>query len=171
MDRLIQYWRIYNDYLPWVLLYLLSTLLLFLLVYSLRSKTSRKSAILSTILEGTIFFFVIIISFITLLPIGLGESNLISLQSSITLIFRGDIEYVLNLIIFIPLGLSLSLRMKNTLLTIGIGFLFSLTIEIIQYIFPIGRIASIDDLLLNTLGTLIGSIVGLLISRFLQVVK
>jgi glycopeptide antibiotics resistance protein len=62
-----------------------------------------------------------------------------------------------NIIWFIPLGVMLPIVMKRKkfFLTIAIGFLFSFTIETIQYLFYKG-VAELDDLILNTLGVAIG---------------
>jgi len=75
-------------------------------------------------------------------------------------IVNGAINYgemILNCLFFIPFGLLLNVNFKKT------GFLrklvlilgFSLTAEIIQYIFAIGA-TDITDLILNTLGGFLG---------------
>ena len=58
---------------------------------------------------------------------------------------------------FMPLGFLLPIVWKRShfLITIVIGFLFSLSIEAIQYVSYQG-VADLDDLILNTLGTAIG---------------
>lgn len=66
-----------------------------------------------------------------------------------------------NLIVFIPLGylLPLIFRKKgNMALVSTITFLFSLTLESLQYILAIGS-ADIDDIILNTLGGIIGYLI------------
>ncbi|MBV7392004.1 VanZ family protein [Enterococcus alishanensis] len=78
--------------------------------------------------------------------------NLIPFQKII------DGSTLLNILFFIPLGVALPVmwpqfkRLPNTLLY---GFLFSLTIEISQ-MFTFSRITDVNDLMMNTLGTLIG---------------
>lgn len=65
---------------------------------------------------------------------------------------------ILNILLFIPLGFLLpfySDKLKKGYKIILIGFIFTLIIEIIQYITKIG-IFEIDDILNNTIGTLIG---------------
>lgn len=62
-----------------------------------------------------------------------------------------------NIVIFVPLGIYFSLfhhkaKKRKTVLWI---FLFSLIIEIIQYIFRLG-IGDIDDIILNVFGGVIG---------------
>ena len=69
-----------------------------------------------------------------------------------------------NVIGFVPLGFLLPIiRRKKTFsfLCVIFVFLFSLTIEMIQLLFRIG-VFDVDDLLLNTLGGLIGYLIYLL---------
>lgn len=81
-------------------------------------------------------------------------------------------QYVLNILLFVPLGFALpvflpNLKYKKVIL---IGCLVSLTIEILQAIAGIivgytYRAADIDNLMMNTLGT----IIGLIVFRFLYI--
>lgn len=69
-----------------------------------------------------------------------------------------------NVIGFIPLGFLLPIiRRKKTFsfLCVIFVFLFSLAIEVLQLVFRIG-VFDVDDLLLNTLGGLIGYLIYLL---------
>lgn len=68
---------------------------------------------------------------------------------------------LMNVFLFVPLGLSLSFvfgggTAKRILLTLLIGFLLSVTVEAIQYFGHLGM-AETDDVICNTLGTAIGS--------------
>lgn len=67
---------------------------------------------------------------------------------------------LLNVCIFIPLGISLCgvLKTKSKWKTIVFAFLFSLLIESVQYFFCLGR-AEIDDLIFNVLGAVIGMVI------------
>lgn len=62
-----------------------------------------------------------------------------------------------NIVIFIPLGVYLSLLKKNKRVTTNLLFIFlvSLFVEVIQGLLGIGA-ADIDDIILNCLGGLIG---------------
>jgi glycopeptide antibiotics resistance protein len=73
----------------------------------------------------------------------------------------GIFNYLTNLIgnvlVFMPIAFIMAILFKVTrfspvLLT---GFLLSLSIELLQYIFDVG-VADIDDIMLNTLGTALG---------------
>lgn len=70
-------------------------------------------------------------------------------------------EVVGNLIMFIPCGILYSLAkkkssIKNTILT---GFICTLVIEILQPVF--GRAFDINDVILNTVGAVIGTVIFL----------
>ena len=59
-----------------------------------------------------------------------------------------------NVLLFIPLGLLLKLLGINTWLVLLIGFAFSCSIEVLQYLLKLG-LCELDDVFHNTLGTLI----------------
>lgn len=65
---------------------------------------------------------------------------------------------ILNILLFVPMGFLLpfySDKLKKLYTTVPIGFFVTLMIEVIQYVFKLGIFES-DDILNNTLGTLIG---------------
>ena len=70
-------------------------------------------------------------------------------------------EIVLNYILFIPLGCLLYLCFGEKFgLRVGIaGLLLSVSIEIVQLVFRIG-LFEFDDIIGNTIGCLIGAVVG-----------
>ena len=73
---------------------------------------------------------------------------------------------VLNAIMFAPLGFLLPLffeRYRHWGRTLAAGFLTSLTVELIQ-LFTF-RATDVDDLIMNTLGALVGFLIGKLIFR------
>jgi len=75
-----------------------------------------------------------------------------------------------NLIIFFPLGYIAALlfpKMRKLTRILILAFIFSLAIEVCQYIFACGS-ADIDDIILNTLGGMVGYWVYILISRYLE---
>lgn len=69
-------------------------------------------------------------------------------------------EVILNILVFIPIGLLSSSLFKRGVIvkTLSIGLSVSLIIELGQFIFGKG-IAEIDDVIHNTLGTVIGYII------------
>jgi len=70
-------------------------------------------------------------------------------------------EMLMNVFLFFPLGLTLPFglgrRRRPLLLAIGIGAGLSAGIEILQFVFALG-LAEVDDVIMNTLGTMIGSL-------------
>lgn len=75
-----------------------------------------------------------------------------------------------NLIIFLPLGYMTAVlfpKMRKLTRIFVLASAFSLVIEIFQYVFMCGR-ADIDDVLLNTLGGVIGYWAFVIVSRLLK---
>lgn len=71
----------------------------------------------------------------------------------------GLAHIVLNICMFIPFGLLLPMIIKKSdsfLKVLGLSFAFTLLIEIVQLVLPMGRSFDIDDLICNTLGGVIG---------------
>lgn len=74
----------------------------------------------------------------------------------------------MNMLLFLPLGLSLPFALQGkikhcVLISIAIGFLISVGVEAVQYLFCLGRCET-DDVIMNTLGVLIGTTSFLLCS-------
>lgn len=95
-----------------------------------------------------------------------GNNRALSLTPFITFI-NAKIEpelyrtMFMNMLLFIPLGLSLpfvlSRKIKHCVLAaIILGFLMSAGIELIQFFFHLGRCET-DDVIMNTLGVMIGT--------------
>ncbi len=72
-------------------------------------------------------------------------------------------EVMRNLFIFIPFGLYLGMMGFKFLKAVLIGFVFSLTMEICQYVFAIGG-SDITDIITNTLGAAIGAALYLILT-------
>lgn len=108
---------------------------------------------------------------LTFLPLGLGSSdyekpwwiwvNVVPFQD----IVDDPVGLTLNVALFVPLGVlaPLLLRTSTWLRAALLGLLVSLSIEIVQFIgdvtVDLGRVADIDDLITNVLGTVIGYLV------------
>lgn len=90
---------------------------------------------------------------------GVGRVELVPFWSYIHPELR--MEILLNYVLFIPLGLLLYLCFgkKWGLKVVLIGFLLSVSIEIVQLVFRIG-LFEFDDMIGNTIGCLIGAVVG-----------
>lgn len=84
-------------------------------------------------------------------------------------ITEGVRPYIENILLFIPLGFMLPCFWKKYEVlwkTALSGITFSLIIELSQ-LFSIGRVTDIDDLLMNTLGALIGWVIFRLLQEHL----
>lgn len=64
-------------------------------------------------------------------------------------------EVIANILIFIPLGIYLKMLDVNSKKTILYGFIFSIILEISQFILKIGA-SDITDIITNTSGTMLG---------------
>lgn len=76
------------------------------------------------------------------------------------------INFMGNIFMFMPIGFLLPLlwrRFEHVLLTVGAGFLLSLSIELLQLTQL--RSSDVDDLWLNTLGTFIGFVCFMFIPK------
>lgn len=94
------------------------------------------------------------------------EINIIPFQS------EGLLTYILNIIMFMPLGFLLPLIWKNyrkftTTFITGVGF--SLVIELSQLFNR--RQTDIDDLLMNTIGTIIGFTIWIVYKKIFKINK
>jgi glycopeptide antibiotics resistance protein len=66
------------------------------------------------------------------------------------------LETVANVMLFVPLGAALALSGLSTRRSILCGLVLSTSIELAQLLVVPGRTTSVDDVLLNTLGTAVG---------------
>ncbi|MBF4636102.1 VanZ family protein [Agreia pratensis] len=97
--------------------------------------------------------------FMTMRP-GSGKGSLLNL---VPLSFQGPsavVDAVLNVGVFIPLGLLLVAAGVRFSVALLIGLLLSVGIELSQYLAQVGRTADVNDLLTNTAGTVLGWAVG-----------
>lgn len=92
--------------------------------------------------------------------IRLDEINLIPFSSS------GALTYILNIIMFMPLGFLIPLiweRFRNFISILWTGLGFSLAIEICQLFNH--RATDIDDLMMNTIGAILGYFIWICINN------
>ena len=68
------------------------------------------------------------------------------------------VEMVLNVLLFLPFGAALSLRRISIGVTILVAAALSATVELAQLLVISGRTTSVDDVLLNTIGALLGHV-------------
>ncbi|GGH84251.1 glycopeptide antibiotics resistance protein [Pullulanibacillus pueri] len=119
--------------------------------------TNRKNALL--------VLSILFILFFTFLPhssLGIGvEKGHLNLNPLAMFHFASFSSFIINnignVMLFIPFGFTLSMRLpnQNKWRIVGIGCLLSMMIEITQLFMP-NRCTDIDDVILNTLGTFLG---------------
>lgn len=141
--------------------------------------SSRSQAVRVTILDAALLMSLVFIGIVTLLPsafpLGGGPVvNLVPLRTISSALRNYDIwtstpvrSLYLNILLFIPLGISVALRTKErpvrrACLT---ALAVSLTVEVVQYLFLPGRTVDVDDLILNTAGAALGATTALLLRR------
>lgn len=72
----------------------------------------------------------------------------------------GGVDVFLNLLLFVPFGLGLSLAGFSQRRTTTLAFILSLVVELLQMKVVSGRDASLGDLLMNTAGGGVGALIG-----------
>lgn len=152
--------KFYAQPLFWVVIEVLFSTIIWALIISVFNKKIRKIlCIVGTILS------VCFVIYLTLLvrQRRVVDINLIPFSSFERAKVQSEMyrSMLMNVVLFVPLGLSLPYifggsTKKRILLTILLGFLFSMTVEAIQYFAFLGM-AETDDVICNTLGTAIGS--------------
>ncbi len=76
-------------------------------------------------------------------------------------------EVIENLLIFVPFGIYLKMLNKDNKKIFLYGFIFSLILEISQFIFKLGA-TDITDLITNTLGTIVGVYIYVLLEKIFK---
>ena len=136
---------------------------------------NNKDRGLRTVLPAFLFFlYIVLVCNITLMPFfiripdAFSDSHSFNLRPYIDLILkRGDYkrQIVLNILMFVPFGILYPAVTKSSFVkTVLCGTLFSLTIEILQFLFST-RIADITDLINNTAGAFIGAVLWFVILK------
>lgn len=76
-------------------------------------------------------------------------------------------QYIKNVLLFIPFGLLFPWKSKGCIPVLLSAAVFSSGIELVQYIRCIG-LSEIDDIVANTVGALIGYILTLLLTKYIN---
>ncbi len=99
---------------------------------------------------------VLVMLFVTISPSNMYATYQYSIKLRLSPLFQGDVEYMINVLMYVVLAFFLTFRLNGHIKTVLLCMGFSLIIEVMQYFLPIGRMLSITDFVLNTFGTLIG---------------
>ena len=139
------------------------------LYYILLAKKEREQSLLHIFIVCIFCYYLFGILTVT----GIGYTSTISFRPKISLIpfvgmITGPIETILNIVLFVPMGLFLPLLYKkyNKFKTVVItGILFSVSIELVQ-MFNWGA-SDINDVMTNTMGACLGYLIYSIISKIL----
>lgn len=163
MKTVLRY--IYAKSFPTVIVTILISIILWALISIKTTASPRYNKMFKWI--NTIFFgsIVAIILNITVVSRASEKSEvcLIPFYSFVMVMKQPEMyrSMLMNVLLFEPIGLTLPFALsykfqKKAMITIGFGFLLSAVIEIIQYVFFLGR-TEVDDVICNTLGCAIGT--------------
>ena len=125
-------------------------------------KVGRKQTLLHIIVMFVFCYY--LFGILTVTGIGFTKSMTFSPNLSLTPfigMITGPIDTMLNVILFVPMGLSLPLLYKkyNSIKAVAItGFMFSLSVEMVQ-MFGWGS-SDINDLITNTIGACLGYLIS-----------
>ena len=130
-----------------------------------------KKLFLNIMFYGVMFLYALILFFLLFKKKSVGSFqtiNLIPFRTIIDYLFNEDVivrsfafsNIMGNIVIFIPLGIYIPLLInkKSIFTNSAIVALISLCVEIVQYILAIGT-ADVDDIILNTIGGLLGILI------------
>ena len=143
-----------------------------LIFYFLYLKKSKRKQSSFHIFAVFLFYYYL---FGILTVTGIGYTSKMSFRPKISLVpfldmISGPIDTMLNVVLFVPLGVFLPLLYKkySHIKTVALtGFLFSLSIEIFQ-MFGWGS-TDINDLITNTAGVCVGYLAYYLLSKVLPI--
>lgn len=115
---------------------------------------------------GILVAGLVLIAATTLLPVIAGAPASVNLRPGVTirnyLAFGDDLlsarNLGLNVALFVPFGLGLALWRRWGVLRVALtGLVVSLLAETAQYLLPLGRAVDVDDVVLNTVGAMVGA--------------
>ena len=148
------------------------------LVFLIRK--NRVTHKVQTILGSLLFYYYLILSLTNVFGIPtlrelfrishLGQSLFNPNIELLPLADGFSFSFILNIIAFMPFGFlvpMISPSYSKWYKTVGLGFLFSLSIEVSQ-LFTLYRATDINDLLTNTLGTLLGFLFFRLLNKMVK---
>lgn len=133
------------------------------------AKRDRKQTLLH--ISALCIFCYYLFGILTVTGIGFTKSMIFSPNLSLTPfigMITGPIDTMLNVILFVPMGLFLPLLYKkyNSIKAVALtGFMFSLSVEIVQ-MFGWGS-SDVNDLITNTIGTCLGYFISKVLLKVL----
>ncbi|CAM4525472.1 glycopeptide antibiotics resistance protein [Paenibacillus endophyticus] len=152
------YWGIFGKYLPFVLTTLITIFIVFAIIYYRRQKSGDQlNAIRTTMSKLVISLVMLGILSVSLLPSNSYLSFQFSIKIQLIPLLAGDLEYLINVVMYLVLISFVTFHTNaRNVNPIFFGMMLSLFIEVMQFLLPIGRIASVTDFILNSMGSVIG---------------
>ena len=166
-------WRVFGNLMP---LFALAVLISAIVAGRAVSRARRIGetagpAVATGVARVWVVTGAIAVGIITLTPVGGPDVatgvNLVPLRSLIGLSTTSvDASVAIrniagNVVLFVPIGIALGVafrgRPRPLVAATLTGLLISLAIEISQYVFAVGRVVDIDDVVLNVAGTWLGA--------------
>lgn len=147
---------------------------------SRKKSLGNRRALLSTGIDVMLVFSLLGIVLVTLWPrpwaYRAASIQLVPLVDSMDILFH-SVDWSVpvrnlgcNILLFIPYGFFITWRFghkRRVLFALITGAVVSVLIEAMQYVLPLGRISSVDDVLFNTLGALLGSALFAAVNKML----
>lgn len=153
-------------YVPFVLLVVAAVATGFAVATETRAHESRRRVGLGSTLDLALVASVAAILSLTLVPMDAAEQDvrLVPLRdiveaSTPPVDTKLLAETVLNVVLFLPFGAALGARGLSIGTTVLAAFVLSVAVELAQWLVVSGRTTSVDDLLQNTLGALLGHVI------------
>ncbi len=147
-------------------------IVLILMYLLFRYSKSRKPELWGFLLAEYVCVFLLLAVFLREVPIYPDGFTKTLWGDKSELVVDVTRESILNILVFIPIGALLcNLFSKNKfVLTTICGLMFSVSIEIIQYILDKG-VPDIDDVIFNVVGLLIGAALSLLSNKLQTIIR
>lgn len=119
---------------------------------------------------GGLVVYAAVVVFVLLSPLSYGGfvstiGNVLRYRVGLTGFGYGWIEFIANILMFLPLGLLLTLVFRHLWRGVALALALSIGAELAQMVIP-ARLASPRDVLANALGAVIGAGVALLMMRW-----
>ncbi len=178
LGRRMQGLRVLYDAIPWFFVLSVPVAIVTLAVSRRHHRQlPARPRLWRLLLDVALAWCLLGIACVTLLPTPSGQTGLewglqlrpvVSIVDELTSAIDASVAFRivgLNIVLFIPLGFLLRIRPIGWLPTIALVPAISLAIEALQAVLPLGRTTNIDDVLLNTLGGLLGAGVASLALR------
>jgi glycopeptide antibiotics resistance protein len=118
---------------------------------------------------GGLALYAVAVAFVVFTPVSYSGvvhrlASLVELLPGMTFFGSGWIEFVANIVLFIPLGFFLTLLLRRPAIGAAIGIGISVCVELIQIVIP-HRQATVRDVISNGIGAATGALIAWLVVR------